>query len=146
MKSLLLEKLSKNKLAEVQNKYLTSENCTNLVAPKINKQVWQQLRQETRNNDSAFQKAQSLLLSGLHAVLQTCNSSSGQQKNILTHAAVLLLSSNRELSLKRRDLIHPDGMLMDVQTSISSMLHYATHPPLCHLSCLGMSLTRRWRN
>ncbi|KAK2561756.1 hypothetical protein P5673_015136 [Acropora cervicornis] len=66
------------------------------------------LRQETRNNDSAFQKAQSLLLSGLYAVLQTCNSSSGQQKNVPTHAAVLLLSSNRELSLKRRDLIRPD--------------------------------------
>ena len=31
-----------------------------------------------------------------------------QQKNVLTHAAVLLLSSNRELSLKRRDLIRPD--------------------------------------
>ncbi|KAK2560970.1 hypothetical protein P5673_016093 [Acropora cervicornis] len=62
VKSLLLEKLPKDKLAEVQNKYLRPENCTNLVAPKINKQVWQQLRQETRSNDSAFQKAQSLLL------------------------------------------------------------------------------------
>ena len=108
VKSLLLEKRPKDKLVEVQNKCLRPENCTNLVAPKINKQVWQQLCQETRNNDSAFQKAQSLLLSGLYAVLQTCNSSSGQQKNVLTHAAVLLLSSKRELSLKQRDLIRPD--------------------------------------
>ena len=111
----------------MQNKYLRPENCTNLVAPKINKQVWQQLRQETRNNDSAFQKAQSLLLSGLYAVLQTCNSSSGQQKNVLTHAAVLLLSSNRELSLKRRDLIRPDlnkqyASLCNPSTPVSSFL------------------------
>ena len=98
MKSLILEKLPKDKLAEVQNKYLRPESCTNLVAPKINKQIWQQLGQETRNNDSAFQKAQALLLSGLYAVLQTCNSSSGQEKNVLTHAAVLLLSSNRVLN------------------------------------------------
>ena len=62
VKSLLTEKLTKGKLAKVQNKYLRPENCTNLVAPKIDKQIWQQLRQETRNNDSAFQKAQSLLL------------------------------------------------------------------------------------
>jgi len=49
VKSLLNEKLPKEKLSEVQAKYLRPENCTNLVAPKINKQIWQQLRQETRN-------------------------------------------------------------------------------------------------
>ena len=127
VKSLLLEKLPKDKLAEVQNKYLRPENCTKLVAPTINKQIWQQLRRETRNNDSAFQKAQSLLLSGLYAVLHTCNSSSGQQKNVLTHAAVLLLSSNSELSLKRRDLIRPDlnkqyASLCNSSTPVSSFL------------------------
>lgn len=127
MKSLLSEKLTKDKLAEVQNKYLRPENCTDLVAPKINKQIWQQLRQETKNNDSAFQKAQSLLLSGLYAVLQTCNASSGEQKNVLTHAAVLLLSSNRELVLKRRDLIRPDlnkqyASLCNPSTPVSSFL------------------------
>ena len=97
VKSLLTEKLTKEKLAEVQNKYLRPENCTNLVAPKINKQIWQQLRQETRNNDSAFQKAQSLLLSGLYAVLQLCNGSNGDQINVLTHTAVLLLSAIESL-------------------------------------------------
>lgn len=39
VKSLLSEKLAKDKLAEVQNKYLRPDNYTNLVAPKINKQV-----------------------------------------------------------------------------------------------------------
>lgn len=94
------------KLAKVQSKYLRPENCTNLVAPTINKQIWQQLCQETKN-DSVFQKAQSLLLSGLYAVLQTYNSSSGEQ-NVLTHGAVLLLLSNREVVIKQRDFIHPD--------------------------------------
>ena len=99
VKNLLNEKLPKEKLSEVQAKYLRPENCTNLVAPKINKQIWQQLRQETRNTDSAFQKAQSLLISGLYAVLQMCNSSSGEQKNALTHTVLLLLSANRDLNL-----------------------------------------------
>ena len=95
VKSLLNEKLPKEKSSEVQG----PENCTNLVAPKINKQIWQQLRQETRNTDSAFQKAQSLLISGLYAALQMCNSSSEEQKNALTHTVVLLLSANRDLNL-----------------------------------------------
>ena len=43
----LAEKLTKEKLAKVQSKYLRPENCTNLVAPKINKQIWQQFRPET---------------------------------------------------------------------------------------------------
>ena len=111
----------------VQAKYLSPENCTNLVAPKIKKQIWQQLRQETRNTDSAFQKAQFLLISGLYAVLQMCNSSSGEQKNALTHTAVLLLSANRDLNLKRRDLIRPDlnkqyASLCNPSTTISTFL------------------------
>ena len=125
VKSLLNEKLPKGKLSEVQAKYLRPENCTNLVASKINKQIWQQLRQETRNTDSEFKKAQSLLISGLYAVLQMCNSSSGEQKNALTHTAVLLLSANRDLNLKRRDLICPDlnqqyASLCNPSTTIST--------------------------
>ena len=50
VKSLINEKPSKEKLSEVQAKYLRPENCTDLLAPKINKQIWQQLRQDTRNS------------------------------------------------------------------------------------------------
>lgn len=47
--SLLNEKLTKEKLGELQSKSLRPKSCSSLVAPKINKQIWQQLRQETRN-------------------------------------------------------------------------------------------------
>ncbi|CAB3986867.1 Hypothetical predicted protein [Paramuricea clavata] len=67
---LLTEKLTKEKLEPVQDKYLKPENCENLVAPKINKPIWQQLKQETKNTDSTFQKIQQLSLSSLYAVLQ----------------------------------------------------------------------------
>ena len=127
MRSLLTEKLTKEKLAEVQNKYLRPENCTNLVEPKINKQIWQQLRLETRNNDSAFEKAQSLFLSGLYAVLQLRNSANGDPRNVLTQTAFLRLSENRELNLKRRDLIRPDlnkqyAPLCNPSTAVSTFL------------------------
>lgn len=112
---LLTEKLTKEKLEPVQQKYLRPENCENLVTPKINKPIWQQLKQETKNTDSAFQKIQQLLLSSLYAILQVCNSLSSSQNTedhnnimMLTHSIVLSLAANRELNLKRRDLLRAD--------------------------------------
>ena len=76
---LLTEKLTKERLEPVQQKYLRPENCENLVTPKINKPIWQQLKQETKNTDSVFQKIQQLLLSSLYAILQVCISLSSSQ-------------------------------------------------------------------
>ena len=63
---LLTEKLTKEKLEPVQDKSLKPENRENLVAPKINKPIWQQLKQ-------------SLSLSLLYAVLQVCHNLSSLQ-------------------------------------------------------------------
>lgn len=125
--SLLKDKLPKEKLSGLQEKYLRPANCPTLVAPKINKQVWQQLHQESRNADSSFQKAQSLLISGLNAIIQLCNKAEGEQKATLTHSVVLLLASNRELNMKRRELIRPDlnkqyAALCNPSTAVSTFL------------------------
>ncbi|XP_028397339.1 uncharacterized protein LOC114521127 [Dendronephthya gigantea] len=124
---LLKDKLPKEKLQELQPKYVRPENCPTLVSPKVNKQIWHQMRQDTRNRDSAIQKAQGLMISGLCAVLEVCNSAGGDQKRVLTHAAVLLLAANREINLKRRDLIRPDlnkqyGSLCNPSVAISTNL------------------------
>jgi hypothetical protein len=42
----IVNRLTKEKLSEVQSQYIRSENCPNLVAPKVNKQIWQKMRQE----------------------------------------------------------------------------------------------------
>ena len=124
---LLKDRLPKEKSQEVQAKYVRPENCPNLVPPKVNKQIWQQMQQETRNADSALQKAQGLMITGLCAVLEVCNKSVGDQKRISTHSAVLLLAANREFNLKRRDLIRPDlnnhyGSLCNPSVAISTQL------------------------
>ena len=136
---LLKDRLPKEKSQEVQAKYVRPENCPNLVPPKVNKQIWQQMQQETRNADSALQKAQGLMITGLCAVLEVCNKSVGDQKRISTHSAVLLLAANREFNLKRRDLIRPDlnnhyGSLCNPSVAIST-----------HASCLGVILTWKWK-
>ena len=46
----LTEKLPKEKLDALQRDYLRLENCPDLVAPKINKQIWQQLKQDTKKH------------------------------------------------------------------------------------------------
>jgi hypothetical protein len=40
--SLLRDRLTKEKLSEVQSQYIKPENCPNLVAPKVSKQIWQE--------------------------------------------------------------------------------------------------------
>ena len=57
-----------------------------------------------------------------------CNSSSGDKRNVLTHKAVILLSANRELNLKKRkDLIRTDlnkqyASLCNPSTAVSTFL------------------------
>ena len=101
--------LSKEKLELVHDKYLKAQNCGNLVAPKINKQ----LKQGTKNTDSACQKIENLWLSSLYAILQVCgnfstNQSSEENLTTLTHAVVLSLSANRQFNLKCNDLHRSD--------------------------------------
>ena len=74
----IVNTLLNEKLNELQSKYLRPDNCSNIGAPKTNEQIWQQLRQETRNSHSSFYKAQSLLMSGLYGILQMCNGSAVQ--------------------------------------------------------------------
>ena len=124
--------MAKDKLDSVQGKYLKPQNCDNLVVPKINKPVWQQLKQETRNIDSAFQKLQQLSLSSLNAILQLCDNLSNNRNAednipILTDSAVLPPAANRELNLKRRDLLRCDlnkqyAALCNPSTPISTFL------------------------
>eukprot|EP00794_Sanderia_malayensis_P002378 gene2378-2741_t len=113
MQRLLNEKLPKEKLDAVQKAHLRPENCTNVVAPKINKQIWQQLKQDTKNRDSALQKIQTTMMSSLYAILQVCNNLSSSEPGSdnltpLTHAAILLMSANRDFNLKRRELLRGD--------------------------------------
>ena len=58
---LLTEKLTKENLEPVQDTYLKPENCENLVAPKINKPIWQQLKQETKGGFPVLARSSSQL-------------------------------------------------------------------------------------
>ena len=97
----------KTKLEEVTDKYPRPENCESLVVPKVNKIVWQQLKQSARTTDSAMQKCQKLFTSAMYAIIQVCEKATDDVRMILTHALVLAMSGNREFNLRRCELIWP---------------------------------------
>ena len=99
---LINEKVPEEKLAHLQETYLRPNNCPYLISPRINKQIWQQLRQETHNSYFAFEKDQGFL------ICQICQNDESVPMDHLIHAVVLLMSANRELNLKRGDLLRPD--------------------------------------
>ena len=66
-------------------------------------------------------------MTGLYAIPQICQNDKGVPMDHLIHAVVLLMSANRELNLKRRDLLRPDlnkqyGALCNPSTPMSTFL------------------------
>ena len=124
---LINDKLPKMKLDELTEKYSRPENCEFLVAPKTNKAVWNQLRESTKKADNGMQKCQKMFMSLMYAILQACKVASGAVRDNLVHALVLCLSGNRELNIRRRELLRPDlntqyGALCNASTPITTEL------------------------
>ena len=67
-----------------------------------------QLKSTTKASDHALQKAQKLFMKSAYAMLEACDKASVETRATLVHAMVLLLSGNRELNLRRRELLKPD--------------------------------------
>ena len=63
-----------------------------------------------------MQKCQKLFKAAARAILEASRGSCGLIKVNLVHALVLVLSGNRELNLKRRELLRPD-----LNTQISAL-------------------------
>ena len=101
------DQLPKAKLDAVLEKYPRPQNCDHLVAPRVNKVVWQQLNQTVRTVDNAMQRCQKLILASVCAMLHTCAQSTPEARPSLIHALVLAMSGNREINLRRREFLRP---------------------------------------
>ncbi len=66
------------------------------------------MRQETRNTDSSFRRLKAFWSQVFVLSWKCVNIAVEDQKCKLAHAAVLLLAANREVNMRRRDLIRPD--------------------------------------
>ena len=77
--------------------------------------------------DMGMQKCQKLSMAAMYAILEASRGACGTIKANLVHALVLILSGNRELNLKRREMLRPDlnaqfSALCNLSTPISKEL------------------------
>ena len=77
--------------------------------------------------DMGMQKCQNLFMAARYAILEASRGACGTIKANLVHALVLILSGNRDLNLKRRELLRPDlnapfSALSNLFTAISKEL------------------------
>ena len=88
--------------------------------------MWNQLKDATKKADMGMQKCQKLFMAAMYAILKASRAC-GTIKANLVHALVLILSGNRELNLKLRELLRPDlnaqfSALCNLSTLISREL------------------------
>jgi hypothetical protein len=115
--TLLRTGLPPAKVKELSAKYPTPENCDNMGSVTVNSSIWDMLRPGTRVNDQKWQKMQHLLSKAMIALAKAMEEvkaaavdkpSLNPTFGIMAESFALLATNNREIKLKRRDLMRDD--------------------------------------
>ena len=72
--------------------------------PGTNTAAGEQLKDAIKKADMGMQECQKFLMAAMYAILEASRGACGTIKAQLVHALVLILSGNREMNLKRREL------------------------------------------
>lgn len=127
------------KIWDKMARYPRPDNVPLLQAPKVNPEICSKLKSNTKSKDIKIQKCQTKIVKGLISIAQLLDNLFEQRKQTgqstqLDHNIQLALDSfqmicqaNRELSLRRRELIRPDlifqyRQLCSSQTEITTNL------------------------
>ncbi|PIK45243.1 hypothetical protein BSL78_17887 [Apostichopus japonicus] len=109
---MMTEKLSDDKLNEKVRAYKQPENCDILQPTRINQIIWDKIKPGTRSKDIKVQKAQSVLVKSMTALVVTIKDflEGRPQKEVhgLFDTLALLAQGNLQLNLARRELIKAD--------------------------------------
>ncbi|XP_038072973.1 uncharacterized protein LOC119741294 [Patiria miniata] len=142
MTKMMRQKLADDKVTEKLKSLERPSNVEALGVTRVNPEVWNTLKPKTRSLDIKMQKAQQSLLAGvvpivraIESLMATANAPSASDKldnarveiNRLLDAVSMIGHANRELNLRRRDLIKPDlnqqfGGLCSAQVPITGLL------------------------
>ena len=111
-------KLGEDNLKEKLKKYPTPANCSNMIVPKCNQEIWtNSLTSNLRFNDLSLQKTQCQVSKAATGVMLLCNQLIAQKTredkkletnqliSLTTDALALLGNSVQELSQRRREAI-----------------------------------------
>ena len=103
--------------------------------------MWNQLKDATKKADMGMQKCQKLFMAARSAILEASRGACGTIKANLVQALVLILSGNRGLNLKRRELLRRD---LNAQFSALCNLFILLHLRSCLAMMWGKTLMK-WR-
>ena len=117
----LSKNMSEDKIKEKMEKFPPPKNISLLNPPKVNPEVWNKIKPDTRSRDIRFQRAQCRIVRGLTPLAQladkllTAQRAKNKEAIDLNECITLALNSfalvaigNTELSYRRRELIRPD--------------------------------------
>lgn len=97
---------------ELAAKVLRPANCEGLVVPKVNVEVWREIRKEAREEDGAMQKIQGLLHKGLGPLVAVMDTLRERKEKVLVgqlgEAFRLLALASTRLTQKRREQLAPE--------------------------------------
>ena len=111
-------KMAPDKLKELISKHLTPANCTEMIIPRVNLEIWAQMKGHKRRTDLRVTNIQQLLQKTIVPILQSGDAifktpsglADSVKKELVTHnidAVALLGHATNELSLLRREQIKP---------------------------------------
>ena len=114
--------LSEESLKKLLDDYFRPGNCSNLMVPKVNNEIWNKLKLETRLQDARFQKTQNLVIKAMIPLIMSMNnlhklkssSKSGVAKEVrgvrdlLKDSFSMFTAVFSDLVLRRKELIKVD--------------------------------------
>ena len=115
-----LRLLEEAKLAKIQERYLRPKNCSLLVVPKVNPELWDDLSDMAKARELGLQSLQNLFVKSLFPMIKLANvvvqaKASGSDSIPVADiyacaidAVTLLGNSMYEFSMKRRELLKPE--------------------------------------
>lgn len=112
VKAAMRVSMSHSKEKELTEKIFRPENCPSLIVPKINPEIWRDIKKETRDADVAAQRTQNLIHKGLVPLLRVMDTLSERKdkENLmgLAEAFRLLAMASSHLSQNRKDAVAPE--------------------------------------
>lgn len=97
---------------ELLDRVLRPDNCPSLTVPKVNPEIWREMKKATRDDDVSLQKIQLCLLKGFTPLVHVMDSlRSSKDREALSQLGdtfKLLALASSHLSSKRKELIAPD--------------------------------------
>lgn len=97
---------------DLLDRVLRPDNCPALSVPKVNPEIWREMKKATRDSDVSLQKIQQCLLKGIMPLVHVMDSlRSSKDREALSQLGdtfKLLALASTHLSTKRKELIAPD--------------------------------------